>query len=190
MCDHINCLSSCNETDGQRRWFVGVTCGRSHSPQSVPTTHLQEQPHPLIQQPRPNPHSVTARTAWMEEPTLEATVSVFQGTVGCTVKWPSTHPLVRMRRPTGYMHGRCSEQCCMYERILPHPLFFTLSPLSPCSPPSPHPPSCTHLPDRLGLSLWRMLQWHLWLCLGILCLPPSLWRGALWPSHKWVILVG
>ena len=71
-----------------------------------------------------------------------------------------------------------SEQCCrvctyspspplLYSfsslpSLLPHPL----SPLSflnplPLTLPPPHPPSCTHLPDRLGLSLWRMLQWHL-----------------------------
>ena len=66
---------------------------------------------------------------------------------------------------------------CMYIFSFTHLLYsfsslpslscLTLSPLSPPStltphsPPSLHPPSCTHLPDRLGLSLWRMLQWHL-----------------------------
>ena len=150
MCDHINCLSSGSETDGQRRCFVGVTCGRfkiSSLFSSVPTTHLQEQPHPLIQQPHPNPHSVTALTAWMEEPMSEATVSALQGTVECTVKWPSTHPLVRLGRVQVYMHGWCSEQCCrvctyspsppfLYSisslpSLLPHPL----SPHSPLTPP-------------------------------------------------------
>ena len=123
----------------------------------------------------------------MGELTEEATVSVVQGTVVCTVNRHRTSPLVS------------SWWLLMSHKCKPHPHTFTLTPTPShslsCSHNTltltlsqhPHTHSFCHIHQTHYRSLWWMLQRHLWLCFWRMSLPSFCWRAAVRLSHKWVM---